>query len=140
MANHLAIAAVTETLRQRIERAARRAVPGARVETGRPDSDAPEGQSTVTLFLYRVTPNAALRNDDLPTRTADGAILRQRPRAALDLHYLLSFAGDEGEFVPQRLLGVAVGELHAQPILTRDEIAQASEGDPFLGTSTLHQD
>lgn len=140
MANHLAVATVTETLRQRLERAARRAVPGARIETQRPDSNAPQGQSTVTLFLYRVTPNPALRNADLPARTPDGTTLRQRPRAALDLHYLASFAGDETEFVPQRLLGAIVTELHTQAILTRADIEQAIGGDPFLGASTLHLD
>jgi hypothetical protein len=140
MANHLAMATVTEALRQRLERAARKVVPGANVDTQRPDGAAPQPRSAVTLFLYRVTPNAALRNADLPTRTADGTTLRQRPRAALDLHYLLSFAGDDAEFVPQRLLGVTVGELHARPILTRDDITQAIAGNPLLGASTLHLD
>lgn len=136
MANHLAVAVVTETLRQRIAQAAGAAVPGTVVNAKRPDVAGTPPESQVTLFLYRVTPNAALRNDDLPTRGSDGAA-RRRPRAALDLHYLLSFAGDESTLVPQRLLGSTVAALHAHAALTRDEIGQVVTNEPWLKPSNL---
>ena len=98
------------------------AVPGADVTIARPhaatDGANPESP-TVNLYLYQVTQNSAWRNADLPTRTGDGE-LRQRPQAALDLHYLLTFYGNETELEPQRLLGSAVRTLHAQPILARN--------------------
>ena len=68
----------------------------------------------VNVFLYQVTPNAAWRNADLPTRRANGDLI-QRPQAALDLHYLLTFYGDESLLQPQRVLGSVVRTLHCGP-------------------------
>lgn len=136
MANHLAIASVTETLRQRILSAAGAAVPGTDVAARRPEAGGEQAASQVLVFLYRVTPNAALRNDDLATRGADGAV-RRRPRAAIDLSYLLCFSGDEGKFVPQLLLGSTLANLHARPSLAPDEIRLAVQGEPDLGRSDL---
>ena len=73
------------------------------------------------LYLYQVTPNVAWRNADLPTRNSDGQLV-QRPRAAFDLHYLLTFYGNEAQLEPQRLVGSVVRILHAQPLLTRQMI------------------
>jgi hypothetical protein len=106
------------------------------VVTKRPDSAGVAPESQVTVFLYRVTPNAALRNDDLPTRGSDGA-LRRRPRAAIDLHYLLSFTGDESALVPQRLLGSTLAALHARATLTRAEIGLAISAESWLQSSNL---
>jgi hypothetical protein len=55
----------------------------------------------------------------------------QRPRAALDLHYLLSFFGDESRLQPQRLLGLATRSLQTTPIVTQDSIEDA-KADPTL--------
>ena len=49
---------------------------------------------------------------------------RSRPQAALDLHYLLTFYGNEAQLEPQRLLGSVVRTLHARPVLTRQQIQQ----------------
>jgi hypothetical protein len=136
MANHLAVATVTEALRQRITQAVDAAVPGTQVVTKRPDSAGVPPESQVAVFLYRVTPNAALRNDDLPTRGSDG-VLRRRPRAAIDLHYLLSFSGDESALVPQRLLGSTLAALHARATLSRDEIRLAISVETWLQSSNL---
>jgi hypothetical protein len=73
-----------------------------------------------------VTPNASLRNEELPTRRPDGSLAR-RPQAALDLSYLLTFYGDESTLEPQRLLGTAVSTLNARPVLVRDAIRDAIE-------------
>jgi hypothetical protein len=96
----------------------------------------------VTVFLYQVMPNPAYRNTDLPTRSGDGDVL-QRPRVALDLHYLLSFHGEDINLIPQRLLGSTVAALHAQPMLSRALIHQliqdrlAIDATDFLATSDL---
>ena len=96
MSNHLAIAAVSATLSQLLQGAAGADLPGAAVRLGRPPSDgSPPAGPEISVFLYQVSPNAAYRNADLPVRGQDCQMVR-RPRAALDLHYLLSFAGDEG--------------------------------------------
>jgi hypothetical protein len=46
----------------------------------------------------------------------------------MNLQYLLTFFGDETQFVPQRLLGKTVSTLHSYPLLTRQEINGAVRG------------
>jgi hypothetical protein len=79
-----------------------------------------------------------LRNDDLPTRRADGTLL-QRPRTALDLHYLFSFRGDESALEPQRLLATTMRTLHAKPVLDNVAIADGVAFLPVLALSDLAQ-
>jgi Pvc16 N-terminal domain/IPT/TIG domain len=138
MSNALAIATVTETLRnllmQYIDAAQ---VTGAQVSTISPDQ--PHGQLAIpgiNIFLYQITPNAALRNQDLPTRTHGGTLLK-KPQAAVDLHYLLTFYGDYATLEPQRLLGAATLALHASPVLPRSLIQAVQTGNTFLNTSNL---
>lgn len=122
MANALSIAAVTATLRRTLQGAVNADVAGAKVTTLRPDSFAgPAPAPGVNIFLYQVTPNAARRNEAVPSRNGNGNVL-QRPRAALDLHYLLSFYGSEAELEPQRLLGGVTRTLHSRPLITRNDI------------------
>lgn len=124
MSNYKAIAVVTAALRNRLTVVCGGALSGASVTTLRPDISG-SGLPTVgvNLFLYQVTPNTALRNADLPTRRADGSVIRH-PTAAIDLHYLLSFYGNDVNFETQILLGSVVGNLHADPALSRSDIAQ----------------
>ena len=139
MSNHLAIATVTAGLRQTLSAAVGSAVPGAAVTTSLPDAPAQnQPDPRVNLFLYQVTPNAARRNGDLPARNASGTLV-QRTSVALDLHYLLTFYGDETQLEPQRLLGAVVRTLHSQPVLSRP-IIQSTITSPtfaFLATSDL---
>ncbi|HEU4730654.1 MAG TPA: DUF4255 domain-containing protein [Kofleriaceae bacterium] len=124
MSNHLAVAAVTATLRHNLQAVLDAEVSSftARVATQRPNAPSTDLPSPgINIFLFQVTPNAALRNADLPTRRGDGRLV-SRPAAALDLHYLLSFYGDDARLEPQILLGCAARALHAQPVLTRDAI------------------
>jgi Pvc16 N-terminal domain len=134
VSNFLAIATVTATLKQLV-RDAVAVVPGADVTTNRPDGST-DGTpaAAVNVFLYRVGPNGALRNDDVPTRDADGRLTR-RPQAALNLDYLLTFRGNEGELEPQRLLGTTVAALESRPVLTRDAIADVIAAAPNVGPS-----
>ena len=144
MSNFLAVATVTAALRQTILPPARAAVNGTEVTTRRPDdSTNADAGPCVNLYLYGVIPNAAWRNADLPTRRSDGTLV-QRPQAALNLHYLLTFYGDEAQLQPQRLLGSTVSTLHARPLLTREAIRKLIQTaqDPgdvyhFLATSDL---
>src|SRR5262249_12944870 len=122
MSNFLAVATVTATLSQLIQAAVGTDVPGATVTRMRPESVATGTPSTtVNLYLYQVTTNTAWRNADVPTRRPNGQLM-QYPQVALELHYLLSFYGDEEQLEPQRLLGSAVRTLHARPVLTRQMI------------------
>jgi hypothetical protein len=140
MSNHYAIATVTATLQQLLDRAVGLDVTGATATIVSPD-----GPTTglpapgVNVFLYQVTPNAAVRNQDLPTRRADGAVV-QRPRVGIDLNFLLTFYGKDDEFEPQRVLGSVVRTLHAKPVLTRGQIQQALNAFPVLAPSTLASD
>jgi hypothetical protein len=144
VSNFLAIATVTETLRQRLQSALDPVVGGVTVTPARPET--PAGTATppprVNLYLYQVTPNGAWRNADLPTRREGGA-LAQRPQVALDLHYLLTFYGEEAALVPQRLLGATASLLHERPVVTREMVRAAIDAltasDPthFLATSDL---
>jgi hypothetical protein len=126
MSNALAIAAVTETLVQALTTnlVDVSMVPNAWVSSVTPDQTARLANPGVNIFLYQVTPNAAFRNADLPTRTADGKLLR-KPQAALDLHYLLTFYGDETALEPQRLLGAVTLAFCANPVIARNIIQQA---------------
>lgn len=144
MSNALAIAAVTASLRHLVEEAVRADVDAdVGVTTLRPGSVSRAKESAgVGVYLYGVSPNAALRNEDLPTRTSTG-VVRRRPRVALNLHYLLSFHGDDARLEPQRLLGSAVRALHAYPVLSRDRIraavAAGAETHGLLGADLADQ-
>ena len=125
MSNALAIATVTQTLINRVTAGlAGSLVNGAHVTALRPDDASLQGAETtprVNVFLYQVTPNAAFRNADLPTRGADGALIR-RPQLALDLHYLFTYYGNDANLEHQRLLGAVARYLHAYPILSRTDV------------------
>jgi len=135
MSNALAIATVTTTLAQIVRTAVQSVLPGADVLTERPDST-PLGQPRVRLFMYQVSPNGSLRNNDLPTRAANGNLVK-RPTTALDLHYLLAFYGNESDLEPQRMLGAAVRDIHAKPVLLRQMIEDAVASETFLAESNL---
>lgn len=125
MGNYLTIASVTATLRYLFETQVRPDVQDVKVTTLRPDTSIGNNTDTrINIYLYQVTPNAAYRNMDLPTRRGDSTLI-QRPQAALDLHYMISFYGDDNDLISQRLLGSVVRTLHAYPILTRQRIRDA---------------
>jgi hypothetical protein len=133
MSNALAIAAVTETLVQVLQGALTgiNLGSGPHVTNLRPDQQTALPEVGVNVFLYQIAPNPYLRNADLPTRKSDGSLL-QRPTAAVDLYYLLTFYGDDSKLEQQRLLGAVVRELHAHPTLTRSMIANVEQTTSFL--------
>ncbi len=140
MSNHLAIATVTALFRHVLEEYLPLDEPSATVTSIRPDSGASGLPSPgVNLFLYNVSSNTAFRNEDLPARTPGGRMVN-RPRAALNLHYLCSFYGDETVLEPQRVLGSFARIIEAQSILDLDRI-QTILGDPlyaFLAGTDLN--
>ena len=91
MSNVLAIAAVTQLLKDMLNDAMINgdvsqvmgadflvtALPPDRVVNEAADQQQP----TLNLFLHRITPNAALQQEDFPTRDASGRLTR-RPRLA----------------------------------------------------------
>jgi len=122
MSNHLALATVTATLRRVLQSTLPADVTGADATALRPDAPASNlPDPGVNIYLYRATPNPSWQTVDLPTRDRSGAVL-QRPRIPLDLHYLLTFYGDQATLAAQRVQGSVVRTLHARPVLTRDQI------------------
>src|ERR1700743_3333060 len=78
MSNVFAIATVTETIVQMLSDALDAAqVSGAHVTALPPDAEHGLPNPGVNVFLYQILPNPALRNADLPTRRADGTLLRK---------------------------------------------------------------
>jgi hypothetical protein len=140
MSNYLAVATVTATLQRELQAVIGTDVSAAKATTVRPDATGhglPE--VGVNIFLYEVAPNASLRNADLPARNGNGQVV-QRPAAALDLHYLMSFYGKDSELEPQRVLGSVVRHLHSRPLLTRKMIRDTITNPPassYLGNSNL---
>ena len=145
MSNSLAIATVTATLAHTIlGPAATAAGVGATVTTTRPENTGGNTAAPrINLYLFQITPNAAWRNRDLPTRTANSQLM-QRPRVAIDLHYLITFYGNESHehLETQQLLGNVVRAMHEKPVLTR-EMIRDTLGDPtysYLAASNLEHE
>jgi Pvc16 N-terminal domain len=136
VSNFRAIATATEALRRYLERSLSSDIPefAVKVQAVKPPAD-PPSEPTVSVFLYQATPNGALRNRDAPTRDRDGRVLA-RPQAAVDLHYVISFYGEEPTLIPQRMLGSVVRALHEQPTLSRADLLDAAAA-PFLSGSDL---
>lgn len=59
-----------------------------------------------------------------------------RPRVPLILNYLIAFYGEQ-DVAAERMMGSVVGQLHASPILARDQIEKVIESNAFLAGSDL---
>jgi len=136
MSNYLAIATVSGALQQILQGPVVEAVTGASVGFSRPDGKASGKGPTVNLYLYRVSPNAAYRNVDVPTRRIDGTLVKT-PLTALDLYYLFTFRGSDEKLEPQRMLGAVASTLNAQPLISTDNITNAVKNHGFLKGSGL---
>lgn len=140
MSNALAIAGVTAVLKDLldsglIENRATDAVDAAvLVSSLAPDVIPLAGDDALprlNLFLHQVTPNAAWRNVDLPSRSVDGRRIATPP-LALDLHYLLTAYG-YAELQAEVLLGYAMQLFHEHPIISRAEVRNALTPAPVDG-------
>lgn len=137
MSNYLSVAVVTATIHEIVQAAVLQAVPGARVRVGPPRAVAP-GDKEVNIYLYRLAPDAYYRNRELPTRDGDGT-LTKRPQEALELHYVISFSGEE-HLETEIMLGKVVTVLHEVPLLTAAELGRVIRPGgsfPFLEASDL---
>jgi hypothetical protein len=131
LSNHLAVATVTAGMGYLL-RAVDDVVDGAGITYERPDrleAGSLPIVSGVNLYLYRTRTDPSFRNQDLPARADNGQAVR-RPTASLNLEYLITFFGDDSEFIPQRLLGWTTSRLHAHPLLTSEDIAGALSSFP----------
>lgn len=135
MSNHLAIAAVTATLRSLLVRGV-----GIPEVTARPLDNARRSATghQLNLFLYQVLPDAAFRNQDLPRQIKAGET--GFPALPLMLSYLLTaYSDDEDDTSSHRLLGGAMRVLHDHPLLGTTEILNATSPIADLSDSNLHQ-
>ncbi len=140
MSNYLAIATVTACLQRMLQSSVQLDLDGARVTTVRPNnlgSGTPE--KGVNLYMYQVSLNPVWqKNAEVRMRSTRDAGAK-KSRTALDLHYILSFYGNETELEPQRLLGSVVKILSDRTTLTRETIYETL-GDssyPYLTDSNL---
>lgn len=112
---------VTEALRDRLKQAlAASTVPGI-VFVG-PLDDPDAGGAALILFLYRVVPNASLRNTEhrVPSPLPPPPVQVFRNSLPLDLYFLLTVGTTPGssEETPLRALGFAMQFLQADPELS----------------------
>ncbi len=132
MSNALAIAGVTAVLRDLLDsglidhEVTDAMGQGVAVSAVAPDTiriEGPDARPQLNIFLHQATPNAALRNIDLPSRDRSGQRL-SNPPLALDLHYLVTAYGIS-DLQAEVLLGYAMQLLHETPMLSRDAIRTA---------------
>jgi hypothetical protein len=137
MSNALAIAGVTAVLKDLldsglIEHQITDAMgAGVAVSSLAPDAvpiEGPDAVPRLNLFLHQVTPNAAWRNAELPSRDARGRRIANPP-LALDLHYLLTAYGID-ELQAEVLLGYGLQLLHEHPGIGREQIRTALNPQP----------
>lgn len=130
------IAAATVALADRLHVLIGDSVPGARVTTLNPSSESlRSGDPIVNLYLFRTVRNGFVSNDDLPTRGSAGKPLAS-PTLKLDLDYMITFFGDDAKLDPQRLLGLVIGGLNAEPYIARDTLRSAIASTPWLGAGS----
>lgn len=134
MSNSLAIAAVTATLRNLLTQGIQMEpnLVDTTVTTMLPDRAraSTDTANQVNLFLYQVTPNAAWRNLNIPTRVRPGE--SGSPPLPLNLYYLVTAYGrdnDQSQPFSHELLGRAMSILHDHPLLGQDEIQAALAGN-----------
>lgn len=131
----LAVAAVTATLRTILQNA----ISPNTVTTLTPDKAAAAGSPPrLNLFLYHLTPNAAWRNQYIPTQVRPGE--RGFAPLALNLFYVVSAYGDDqGEEAGHTMLGKAMLALHDRAVLTREEISNATSIGPLQASNLAQQ-
>jgi hypothetical protein len=125
MSDARAIEAVTQTLRGLLDVAVKKVVTGASAVARPPDQVTVTGQeAVVNLFLYQAEVDPALRNTD-PQGVRAGETAD--PALPLVLSYLLTpFTPDLDDLRAHRLLGAALGALHAHTVLTPADLRAAA--------------
>jgi hypothetical protein len=132
----IAFASVTASIRAVLSESTE-VVASAGVSTLRPDQLRDDTRRGINIFLFQASPNPEFRNAEVPLHIADS--VAQTPVSAWDLVYLLTFLGDEDKLEPQRLMGAAIAQLQAAPVLLPEFIDGALDGEPGLAASNLAQ-
>jgi uncharacterized protein DUF4255 len=124
-----AIKLVTDALRKRLETALMRSTIPGTVFVG-PLDDADSSGAALILFLYRITPNANLRNRDHVIVTSTPPPITFHNSLPLDLYYLITVGTIPGSSEETLLtaLGFAMQELQVDPELT----------DPTINDQAVH--
>ncbi|MDB2438593.1 DUF4255 domain-containing protein [Hellea sp.] len=121
MANALAIAAVTATLKDLLNDGV---INGDLDALGQVDVSAQPPDQLITdtpknglnIYPWKVTHNTAYSNQDLPAYSSKGTRLKNA-RLALDIHYILTATGTKDLNAPI-LMGFGMQQMHETPILT----------------------
>lgn len=120
-----AIIQVTKAMSARLQRALVASGDPGSVFVGPLDDPDSQGASLI-LFLYRVAPNASLRNREhrVPSSNPASPVLVFQNSLPLDLYYLVTVGTRPGmsEEVLLRTLGFAMRELHLDPDLVGQEV------------------
>lgn len=120
-----AILRVTEVLRKRLEAAlVKSGMPGT-VFVG-PLDDAEASGAALVLFLYRIVPNANLRNSEHRPPTSVTPPTVYQNSLPLDLYYLITVGttSEATEETPLRWLGYAIQAIQAEPNLVGPDVGQ----------------
>ncbi|MGB5620379.1 MAG: DUF4255 domain-containing protein [Desulfobacterales bacterium] len=147
MSDFQAIGAVSTTLQRllkdRMELPS--GVSSVQITLSTPGPDQGNGQTVeeprINLFLYQVSENAALKNQEIPGQGHPGSF--GHPPLSLDLHYLLTAYGATSEpevdilneTLAHYLLGSAMRVLHDHPVITE----QLTTIRPPSGVTILEQ-
>jgi Pvc16 N-terminal domain len=106
-----------------------------------PEEDDIDNKPLLNLFLYRVTENGYLKNQEIPGRGFDGTAYGHPP-LSLNLHYLLTAYGSTkstttpaivDDFIAHYLLGSAMRVFHELPVITEE--LETSGGVQILDAS-----
>ena len=148
MTDFQGIGAVTATLRTLLQDRAEVPADVAPVvfSVGPPRSEASDGtpeKARVNLFLYRVTENGSLKNQELPGRAGSNGY--GHPPLSVDLHYLVTAYGStalDDDFVDETrghvLLGSAMRVLHDYAVVREDLVTvRAPAGQPILDAALI---
>jgi hypothetical protein len=138
VSNFLAIAGVSATLRSLLRDRLEQLVP---VTIAPPDvTVAGVAGRRVNLYLYQVTENGSLKNQEIPGQghPADYG----RPPLPLDLHYLVtafgsSDAGVDADLEAQQILGDAMRVFHEFPMISDDLHEGDDAGQPRILDASL---
>ncbi|MFP5270858.1 DUF4255 domain-containing protein [Coleofasciculus sp.] len=125
MSNHLAIATVTATLQRIVQTAIQDDINGATVTTLRPNEvGTATPQVGVNVFLYQVQINHTWRQQAEVQARSRMNPAAKRSQTALDLHYMISFYGNDADLQPQRLMGSVMRGLNDWRTLKQEKIQQ----------------
>jgi hypothetical protein len=139
MADFLAIAGVSRTLRSLLRD--RLEQPPVDVTIAPPDA-AVTGMTgrRVNLYLYQVSENGYLRNQEIPGQGHPAAY--GRPPLSLDLHYLVTAYGAndtnvDADLEAQQILGDAMRVLHEHPLISEELHENDNPADPLILDAAL---